>query len=425
MTARSVLARVATAVAVLAGVVAIYLAVLLVTGADRQQRPPVGSLVLATTVVALVLQPLYRSLGVWFRRRLAVRDPPLDLLRRLPRSVAAQVPADELPAHLVRVLAQGLRARRAELWLVVQGHSQLAAAWPAGDPPSGLRAEVHPIRHSGVEVARLHLFDPAAGRRSTVEQRLLAAAANQAGEVLVMLARQQGLRRQEADLAEQTERLRVARAAAAAAERAERRRIERDLHDGAQQQVIALGLALQLARRTADQAPDRCRQTLSAAADLAHRTAQELGRLSWSLYSAVTTASDLGAALQAAADRLPIAMTVTAAPPQAGRDLGPQCRMALYFVVLEAAQNAIKHAAAWSIQVRIEQAGDELRVSVTDDGRGFDPGASTAGTGLRQAAIRLGEVGGRLQVTSRPGAGSMLTATVPAAVPGAVSSVTP
>ena len=68
MTARSVLARVATAVAVLAGVVAIYLAVLLVTGADRQQRPPVGSLVLATTVVALVLQPLYRSLGVWFRR---------------------------------------------------------------------------------------------------------------------------------------------------------------------------------------------------------------------------------------------------------------------------------------------------------------------------------------------------------------------
>jgi signal transduction histidine kinase len=217
----------------------------------------------------------------------------------------------------------------------------------------------------------------------------------------------------------------VARAAAVAAERAERRRIERDLHDGAQQQLIALGLALQLARRTADQAPDRCRQTLSAAADLAHRTAQELGRLSWSLYSAVTTASDLGAALQAAADRLPIAMTVTAAPPQAGRDLGPQCRMALYFVVLEAAQNAIKHAAAWSIQVRIEQAGDELRVSVTDDGRGFDPGASTAGTGLRQAAIRLGEVGGRLQVTSRPGAGSMLTATVPAAVPGAVSSVTP
>ena len=64
-------------------------------------------------------------------------------------------------------------------------------------------------------------------------------------------------------------------------------------------------------------------------------------------------------------------------------------------------------------------------MSVTDDGRGFDPGASTAGTGLRQAAIRLGEVGGRLQVTSRPGAGSMLTATVPAAVPGAVSSVTP
>jgi hypothetical protein len=98
MTSRSVLARVGTTTAVLAGVVAIYLAVLLVTGADVQQRPSPGSLVLATTVVALVVQPMHRRIGAWFRRRLAVREPPLDLLRRLPRSVTARCRPSSCPS---------------------------------------------------------------------------------------------------------------------------------------------------------------------------------------------------------------------------------------------------------------------------------------------------------------------------------------
>jgi signal transduction histidine kinase len=431
MTLRSVAAQAATLLVVLAAVVGTYLAVLLGTGANVAQPPSNVSLVLATVVVAVVLQPVYRRSRRWCRRRLAVPDPPLDLVRQLPRSLAAQVPAEQLPSHMVRLLTEGLRCRRTELWLQVDGQPRLAAAWPpAGpvDPPrpvgpvgssAGAPAEVHPIRHSGVEVGRLVLLDASAERRSTVERRLLATYADQAGEVLVMLARQEGLRRREAELARQAEQLRAARAAQLVAERDERRRIERDLHDGAQQQLIALGLAVRLAGRSADRSADRASAALADAAGLARRAAAELGRISKSLYPAALdsggpVAADLTVALREAAAGLPIPTTVRANPPDAGEHADFPRRTALYFVALEAIQNAAKHASADRIDVRIEFEGNRLRVTVTDDGEGFDVAAAPDGAGLRHASARLDDVGGELAIASTTGAGTVLTAEVPA-----------
>lgn len=429
MTVRSVAAQAATLLVVLAAVVGTYLVVLLGTGSSADHPPSNVSLVLATVVVAVVLQPLYRRTRRWCRRRLDVADPRLDLVRQLPRSLAAQVPAELLPEHMVRLLAEGLRVRRAELWLQVDGHPRLAAAWPPGPAPGpspGEPAEVHPIRHSGREVGRLVLLDPAAERRSTVERGLLATYADQAGEVLVMLARQDSLRHREVELARQAEQLRAARAAQLVAERDERRRIERDLHDGAQQQLIALGLAVRLAARSAersgDPAADRVRAAVADAAGLAHRAAAELGRISTSLYPAALqpgdpadpAAADLTAALRGVAAGLPIPVTVSAQPPDAGERADPPSLTALYFIVLEATQNAAKHATAGRIDVRIELDGERLRVTVTDDGAGFDVTATPPGAGLRHARSRLDDVGGALTITSTPGAGTALTATVPA-----------
>lgn len=410
MTLRSVAAQAATLLVVLTAVVGLYLTVLLGTGSSADHPPSIVSLVLATVVVAVVLQPLYRRVRRWCRRRLGASDPPLDLVRQLPRSLAAQVPAELLPEHMVRLLAEGLRVRRAELWLEVDGLPRLAAAWPPVDPPAlpgpatgepGEPVEMHPIRHAGIEVGRLKLLDPAAERRSTVERRLLATYADQAGEVLVMLGRQESLRHREAELAREAERLRAARAAQLVAERDERRRIERDLHDGAQQQLIALGLAVRLAARDAERPGDRSdlgRAALADAAGMAHRAAAELGRISTSLYPVVLrtgdpadpAGGDLTAALRGVAAGLPIPVTVAAHPPDAGRHADLPGRTALYFVVLEATQNAAKHAAAQRIDVRIALDGDRLRVTVADDGAGFDPAVAP------------------------PGAGTVLTATVPA-----------
>ena len=427
MTLRTIAAQAATLLLVLAAVIGTYLLVLLGTGSSMDHPPSNVSLVLATVVVAVVLQPVYRRTRRWCRHRLAVADPPLDLVRQLPWSLAAQVPAELLPGHMARLLAQGLRARRVELWLQVDGRLQLAAGWPAVDlpePHTGEPTEVHPIRHSGVEVGRLVLLDPYAERRSTVERRLLATYADQAGEVLVMLARQESLRLREAELARQTERLRIARADQLIAERAERRRIERDLHDGAQQQLIALGLAVRLAARSADRSDvgsaDRTAVALADAAGLAQRAGAELGRISTSLYPAALNpadpdhpaAGDLAAALRDAAAGVPIRMTVTADPPDAGRRADLRSRTALYFVVLEATQNAAKHAAAKRVDVRIEAGGDRLRVTVADDGDGFDPAAAPPGAGLGNARRRLDDLGGELSIASTPGAGTVLTATV-------------
>lgn len=441
MTPRSVAAEAATLLVVLAAVVGMYVVVMLGTGSSMARPPSSVSLVLATVVVAVLLQPLYRRTRRWCRRRLAVPDPPLDLIRQLPRSLAAQVPAEQLPSHMVRLLTEGLCARRTELWLHVDGRLRLAAAWPptAGPEPPGGHwpsgdgpVEVHPIRHAGTEVGRLVLIDPAAERRSTVERRLLATYADQAGEVLVMLARQQSLRSREAELARQAERLRAAQAAQLVAERDERRHVERDLHDGAQQQLIALGLALRLARRQADPSVDRSADRVGAAltdaARLAHRAAAELSRISLSLYPAALnpaalnpaalnpgdlTAPDLTAALHDVAAGLPIPMRVVASPPDAGRHADVECRIALYFVVLEATQNAAKHASAGRIDLRIELEEGRLRVTVADDGAGFAVAATPPGVGLRNARGRLDDVGGELTIASAPGAGTVLTASVP------------
>lgn len=421
MTVRAAAAQAATLLLVLTAVVGTYLVVLLGTGSSVRRPPSNASLVLATVVVAVLLQPLYRRTRRWCRRRLDVSDPPLDLVRQLPRSLTAQLPAELLPAHMVRLLAEGLRIDRVELWWRVDGEPRLAAAWPPADrpeAPAGVPAEIHPIRHRGVEVGRLVLFDAAADRRSTVERRLLATYADQAGEVLVMLARQESLRDREAELARQADRLRAARAAQLVAERDERRRIERDLHDGAQQQLIALGLAVRLAARGADRSAGRAGAALAGAAGLAHRAGAELGRISMSLYPAALNpadpaAADLTAALRDVAAGLPIPLTVAEHPPDAGRRADLRCRTALYFVVLEATQNAAKHASAGRVDVRIELLGDRLRVVVTDDGAGFDVSATTPGAGLRNARNRLDEVGGELVIASTPGAGTVLTATVP------------
>lgn len=461
MTPRAAVAQAGTLLVVVAAVVGIYLTVLLGTGSSMDHPPSGVSLVLATVVVAVLLQPVYRRTRRWWRRRLDVADPPLDLVRQLPRSLAAQVPAEQLPGHMVRLLTEGLRVRRAELWLQVDGQRRLAAAWPPGPAPApapDAPAEVHPIRHSGVEVGRLVLLDPHAERRSTVEKRLLATYADQAGEVLVMLARQQSLRQREAELARQAERLRAARSAQLVAERAERRRIERDLHDGAQQQLIALGLTVRLAARTADRSPDRTRAALADAAGLARRTGAELGRISRSLYPAALDPSshppdpsasadpagpadlsapdgspapagssgaagssgpagsatgDLTAALRDVVARLPIPITVTADPPDAGTRLDLRARTALYFVALEAVQNAAKHAAAGRIEVRIEHTGGRVTACVRDDGRGFDPAVEPPGAGLGNARARLDDVGGTLTVAAAPGAGTVVTAALP------------
>ncbi|MCT2594098.1 histidine kinase [Streptomyces sp. N2-109] len=185
----------------------------------------------------------------------------------------------------------------------------------------------------------------------------------------------------------------------------EQRRIERYLHDGVQQQLVALGMLLGRARRTDD--PARSAELVRQAHDEARRTLDELRDVAWRVYPAVLDEAGLHAALEGIAERsgLPVQLedNLTKEPVDAVRTVA-------YFVVSEGVTNAAKHSRASHVSVRVTQHPGTLAVRVEDDGRG---GADPRGGGLLGLARRVSALDGQLRVTSPPGGPTVLTAELP------------
>jgi signal transduction histidine kinase len=205
------------------------------------------------------------------------------------------------------------------------------------------------------------------------------------------------------------ERLRRSRARIVEAADAERRRLERDLHDGAQQRLVTLSLALRSARRDLgdDRAPDVAR-ALDAASDELKAGIEELRELAQGIHPAVLTETGLAGALPGLADRSAIPTVVTSA---VDRRFAPSVEAAAYFVASEALANAAKHAAASHASITAELRGGTLVLAVRDDGQGgADP---SRGSGLVGLADRVAALGGELRIESAPGAGTTVSATIP------------
>src|SRR4051794_6569366 len=205
------------------------------------------------------------------------------------------------------------------------------------------------------------------------------------------------------------EELRASRARIVAAADAARRRLERDLHDGAQQHLVGLALTLRLARRKVADDGEAAELLDEAIEDLAAAT-HELRELARGLHPAVLTEGGLEPALRGLARRATVPTTIERAPETR---LGAQLEITAYFVVAEALTNVARYAGAQRASVSVSHAGDVLTVEVRDDGRGgADP---SRGSGLRGLADRVSALGGRLSVESPMGGGTTLRAELPCA----------
>ncbi|GGS78815.1 hypothetical protein GCM10010156_41930 [Planobispora rosea] len=192
------------------------------------------------------------------------------------------------------------------------------------------------------------------------------------------------------------------------AEEAGRRRIERDIHDGVQQQLVALIAGLELARATGG-GPE----TLTLLRDQARQTLTDLRELAAGIHPSVLSQGGLVEAVEERCSRLPVTTTVTADAALRARRFPDQVEGALYFTTSEALTNALKHASASRIEVRLTHAGGRLQVMVSDDGKGFDL-ATTGRRGLGPLADRLSALGGALELSSAPGEGTRVRAWIPA-----------
>lgn len=227
------------------------------------------------------------------------------------------------------------------------------------------------------------------------------------------VAANESLRASERLLEEQAEVLRSSRRRIVAAADRERRRIERDLHDGAQQRLVGLSLQLSLAREQATGDPAAAQETLDRIRDEVRHAQEEMRALVQGLYPPVLTQHGLAPALRSMLGHLdnPLRSEID----DIGR-LDPDREAGLYFVGLEAVQNVMKHTGPTTgITIRLTEDDESIRLEVADDGPGFDPGVASDGIGLANMEDRVGAAGGDVRITSVPGEGTTITATVPRA----------
>jgi signal transduction histidine kinase len=409
-------------VAVLAAfVTAIYLAVVVGISAaiGTTGQPNVLLSIAATAIVALAFQPLRER-----ARRLAdrvvygKRATPYEVLSEFSERMAGSYSTEDVLPRMARILGEGTGATRTEVWLRVGDQLQLAASWPEDSEPekTPLPAvedalpefpeadRAVPVRHQSELLGALTLTKPPSEPVTPAEEKLLSDLASQAGLVLRNV-------RLTAELQARLVDLRASRQRLVAAQDQERRRLERDLHDGAQQQLVALAVKQRLAEGLVRRDPDKAAQML---ADLQADTAEALENLrdlARGIYPPLLADKGLPAALEGHARKVHLPVTVEAD----GLGRYPQeIEAAVYFCCLEALQNVVKYAEASHVSVNLSTEAGQLNFSVTDDGRGFDPTSMPQGSGLQGMADRMEALGGILEVRSEPGTGTTVTGRIPA-----------
>jgi signal transduction histidine kinase len=380
-------------------------------------RPNLGLSIVATAIVALGFQPLRERLQRIANRLVyGRRATPYEVLSQFSERVAESYAMDEVMPRMARVLAEGTGAQRADVWLRSGDSLRAAAAWPADAPlqdpvplngsslhvPGGTDRMVE-VRHQGEVLGALSLTKRAGETLTPVEENLLTQLAGQAGLVLKNV----GLT---ADLQMRLEELRASRQRLVSAQDGERRRLERNLHDGAQQHLVALKVKLGLAEMLLERDPAKATATLDqlkADADDALETLRDLAR---GIYPPLLAERGLVVALESQARRATVSVTVDGD----GIVRYPQeIEAAVYFCCLEALQNMQKYADASHAVIRLRADDGVLRFEVDDDGVGFDLATTKKGSGLTNMVDRLDALGGDVQVISSPGNGTRLHGLLP------------
>jgi signal transduction histidine kinase len=388
--------------------------VVIVVGMGRALRfggdPSPGLSILATAIVAVAFQPV-RTSSQRLANRLVYgkRATPYEVLAHFADRMAGTYSTEEVLPRMARILAEGTGSARVNVWVRMGSELRPVAAWPVEEPPPAPLAlsgrdvpDVVPgadrtylVRHQGDLLGAFSVTKARGERLTQAEDKLLADLAAEAGLVLrnVRLVGE----------------VKASRQRIVAAQDEERRRVERDLHDGAQQRLVNLSLALSMAqgRLGPDDDPE-LRGTLTGAADELSLALDELRELARGIHPAILTEEGLAAALESLADRSPVPAMVVEAP----RDRLPtSVEVTAYFVVSEALANVAKYAKASDVTIRVARFDRHIVVEVVDDGVG---GADVEkGSGLRGLEDRVAALDGRITVDSPLGGGTRIVAKIP------------
>ena len=430
-------------------VAGVYVLVVLGLGRPptREERTLLALSIAAAGVSALLYLPARRRLTDFSNRLVhGAHRAPDELLRTFGARLSRAVPLDELLLQLAESLRSGLALHSVEIWTCSAGLLERVVSEPDRGPAAFRLAasEEAVVARSGVAgPARVSTWLPdllIARGEVSIRVAPIAEAGEllglivaerspeaepfdeQADSVLAELARQVGLglrnvrldsdlQRSLAELRRQAEELRLSRARVVAAADAERRRIERDLHDGAQQHLVALEANLGAVSALVKSDPERALAILGELRAAVREAMQDFRDLAHGIYPPLLQDRGLSEALANAARRASIAARLDAATV---RRYDPEVEATVYFCCVEALQNAAKHAGDGArATIRLWEQEGGLRFEVADDGAGLDPARTTFGAGLTNMRDRLEAVGGDLRIDSSLGRGTRVVGTIP------------
>ena len=369
-------------------------------------RPPL--LLLFGAAFGVLVIPAYRlARKVADRVVYGGRASPYEVLSEFSERASETYSTEDVLPRMAQLIGQATGADAARVWLHVGSELRPAAAWPAeaigtrslpsrdGEMPDFEDTAVE-IRHQGELLGALTLEMRPSDPMNPSKERIVRDLASQTGLVLrnVRLI----------------EELRESRRRIVNAQDEERRRIERNIHDGAQQQLVALSVKLGLAERLVPQDPAKAVAMLEQAKAETGEAIEDLRDLARGIYPPVLADRGLVAALEGQARKSAVGVVVESD----GIGRYPQeTEAAVYFSCLEALQNVAKYSEATAATVRLAQRNGTLNFTVADDGRGFDPASAERGSGLQGIADRLAALGGTFEVRSAPGQGTAVSGSLP------------
>ena len=430
-------------------VVAVYLVIVLGLGRtpSADERALLVLSMVAAGVAAALCMPARERLERFANRLVyGERHAPDDVLRTFGSRLSRAVPLDELLLQMVESLRKTLALQAAEVWTGSNGLLERTVSVPElgaarvslneSEEPVVARAgvsgpawvevwlpallpqdddpilRVAPITNSGellgLIVARRV---PGSENFNAEDDRVLTELARQVGLALHNVQLDSALQASLDEVRRQASELQASRARIVAASDQARRQIERNLHDGAQQHLVALAVNVRLARQLADADPEQAKLILDELGGELQDAVRELRELAHGIYPPLLMDQGLTAALRAAAGRSPLDVEIVG---ETSSRYAADVEAAVYFCCLEALQNAAKYAGEGShVSVHVREDEGKLVFDVADDGAGFDPATRAGGAGFTNMNDRLGAMGGTLRVDAAPGEGTRIFGAIP------------
>ena len=396
----------------------VYVALVVGIGQLLRNEHSVVLSIAATAIVAVAFEPVRaRVQRVANRLVYGKRATPYEVMAGFSRRMAETAAMAEVLPDMAETAARGVGAEHSRVRVLLPGGSERVETWPAGADPTGdAYGQTVEVSHRGERVGDISITKPAGEQITPAEGKLLTDLAAQAGLAMHNVRLAASLEARLAELDQQSAQLAVSRQRLVTARDAQRRGLERDIREGPQRQLTAIGQRLEEVEALAATAPSDAETLLGRLGEDANATLEGLRDLARGIFPPLLADKGVVAALDAHIRKIGANAHIEASRAFTGRRFDADTEACIYFCCLQALQNVLRHADNAPSIVTLDLAAEGISFTVRDEGPGFDAAVTEPGMGMQIMRDRVDALEGELDIRSAPGDGTVVTVHIPVSV---------